>query len=343
MSLPLFVSVLAWSAAVNGQLFWNIISGDSLTAPQCSQVEIQFGGGVEPYSFYVYSYYADAYVYDIFTDSPGTMLWTLERVPETVLYLYVVDATGMSLLSHYFQIEPGNTNCLNEPPWQRAVQVPVSVIATPTPSAQLPTISNTPGDTPAPGTTTTGTTTQLGGQRGTTTPAPFGGGGGTALPALDDCVSAATCSFNPTSTGPTYPQQTQIGAAFDNCDSSIAVHNIFSGSITVTDNWSVDVGVSFGIPRLLGLDVHTTVEHGKEVTMSQTYDYYIPPQLRVQLWTNKVHKLTVAQSGIIQDSNLIFLDADLLKEFKKHTPKFFLREIAGGQIFGPDPNLRIVI
>jgi hypothetical protein len=61
------------------------------------------------------------------------------------------------------------------------------------------------------------------------------------------------------------------------------VHNTFSGSVTVTDNWSVDVGVSFGIPKLLGVDVHTTVEHGKEVTMSQTIDYNVPPQLRVRI------------------------------------------------------------
>ncbi|KAJ7254539.1 hypothetical protein C8J57DRAFT_1236779 [Mycena rebaudengoi] len=257
LPLSLFVSVLAWSAAANGQLFGNIIAGDSLIAPQCSQVEIQFGGGVEPYSFYVYSYYTQAFAYGAWTDSPGTV------------------------------IEPGNTACLETPPFQRQDEVPVLVIPTPTPPAQLPAISSTPVTqsnptivisttksttitTPEKDTTTTRTTTSFGGQGGTTTTTPFGGGGVAASPALDDCISTASCRFNPTRTGPSYPQQTQLGAAFDNCDSSIPVHNTFSGSVTVTDNWSVDAGVSFDLPKFLGLDVHTSVEHGKEVTMSQT-------------------------------------------------------------------------
>lgn len=59
------------------------------------------------------------------------------------------------------------------------------------------------------------------------------------------------------------------------------MHNTFSGSVTVTDNWSVDVDVSIGIPKYLGVDVQTTLEHGQEVTMSQTIDYNVPPHLRV--------------------------------------------------------------
>ncbi|KAJ6529204.1 hypothetical protein B0H19DRAFT_1333024 [Mycena capillaripes] len=179
--------------------------------------------------------------------------------------------------------------------------------------------------------TITGTPTQLGGQGGSPTPGPPGGGGGTALPALDDCVSAATCSFNPTSTGSTYPQQTQIGGAFDNCDSSIAVHNTFSGSVTVTDNWSVDVGVSLGIPKLLGVDVQTTVEHGKEVTMSQTIDYTVPPQLQAALVGTASFNAIFGSMNMDYGSHSSILNDVVYFQSTSNQPEVGMRTIGCGQ------------
>ncbi|KAJ6592407.1 hypothetical protein B0H19DRAFT_1087790 [Mycena capillaripes] len=103
-------------------------------------------------------------------------------------------------------------------------------------------------------------------------------------PSLDDCISKkASCAFTATSTGSAYPQETQIGAAFDNCDSTVNVTQHFSGSVTITDNWSVDASIGFDLPKFLGLSVSTSIEHGKAVTMEQSYDYVVPPQARAVL------------------------------------------------------------
>ncbi|KAJ6544507.1 hypothetical protein B0H19DRAFT_1076611 [Mycena capillaripes] len=235
--LALFMASL--SVGTNGQLFANIVEGDSLTVQQCGKVGIEFGGGYPPYSFYVWSYYALTFTSGARMDSSGKTTWSIREAPSSVLYLYLEDSLGTYVVSHYFEVLPGTTDCGSSAEFERADEEPVSTITSPSPT-QIPASTLTA----PPSTTTTGT------------------------PSLDDCISKkASCAFTATfllnthgsrlglqSTGSAYPQETQIGAAFDNCDSTVNVTQHFSGSVTITDNWSVE-----------------------------SYDYVVPPQARAAL------------------------------------------------------------
>ncbi|KAK7461963.1 hypothetical protein VKT23_008395 [Stygiomarasmius scandens] len=253
----LFTALALCILSVHGQFFANIISGDSPTLPVCSQVQISFGGGVPPYAFNVWSYYDQQYTSGTTTYSPGTAIWTIEYPPNSILFLFVSDATGFYFQSHYFQVLPaasGSTSC-STPEFQRADggQSPFET------GGQVPSNVPTPSATGIPAV------------------AP------TAMAAMNECSEGASCSFTPTSTGSSYPQQTLIGNAFDNCRSNLTVRQHFEGNVTITDNWSVEVGASIGLPKELGIDISGSVGHSETTTLSQSLDYEVPPQSKAAL------------------------------------------------------------
>ncbi|KAJ7916180.1 hypothetical protein B0H13DRAFT_2270035, partial [Mycena leptocephala] len=167
--LALFMAFL--SVGAKGQLFLNIVEGDSLTVQQCGQVGIEFGGGYPPYSFYVWSYYAWAYTSSAGMDSSGKATWIIREAPSSVLYLSLVDSLGTYVVSHYFQVLPGTADCGSSAEFERADEGPVSTITSPSPTH----IPASPTQTAPPSTTTTG------------------------IPSLDDCISKkASCAFTAT-------------------------------------------------------------------------------------------------------------------------------------------------
>ncbi|KAJ7334931.1 hypothetical protein DFH08DRAFT_939627 [Mycena albidolilacea] len=107
---------------------------------------------------------------------------------------------------------------------------------------------------------------------------------------LKDCLGGtAACTFIPTSTARSnYAEMTPLSLPLENCnDSNVTVTGHFSGAVTVTDNWSVEVeaGTGFSLPGLLeiGLNVKTSFEKGKEIEMEQAFDYPIPPNTKAAL------------------------------------------------------------
>ncbi|KAJ7878574.1 hypothetical protein B0H14DRAFT_1636336 [Mycena olivaceomarginata] len=133
--------------------------------------------------------------------------------------------------------------------------------------------------TALPATSPTGTTQASALPTPVTPPAP-----------LKDCLGGtAACTFIPTSTARSnYAEMTPLSLPLENCnDRNVTVTGHFSGAVTVTDNWSVEVeaGTGFSLPGLLeiGLDVKTSFEKGKEIEMEQAFDYPIPPNTKAAL------------------------------------------------------------
>ncbi|KAF8186959.1 hypothetical protein K438DRAFT_1022411 [Mycena galopus ATCC 62051] len=250
----LLILLIACVLSAYGQQLSANLTGDTPMIAQCAQVGITFGGGTPPYSFYVWSYYDQQYVSQSWTDTPGTAVWTIEEPANSLLYLYITDTTGYYLQSHSFQVTPATCSA-TVPEFQRTDQ---------------PTSG---GGSTSGGAGTTSSFNSTGVPQPPSAPTVPSGGLPPAVPtALNDCGSTAKCSFTATSTAAgTYPQQTLIGAAFDNCNSNETVTQTFTGSVTITNNWSVQVSASFGLPK--SIDVSASVTTGKEqdVTMSQTY------------------------------------------------------------------------
>ncbi|KAJ7932171.1 hypothetical protein B0H13DRAFT_2263394 [Mycena leptocephala] len=107
---------------------------------------------------------------------------------------------------------------------------------------------------------------------------------------LSDCLGGtAACTFTPTRTASgNYAEMTTLGLPLENCnDANVTATGHFSGSVTLTDNWSqaVDAGAGFSVPGYLnvGGDVKTSVEKGKEIQMAQSLDYPIPSNMKAAL------------------------------------------------------------
>ncbi|KAJ1307824.1 hypothetical protein OPQ81_001906 [Rhizoctonia solani] len=96
----------------------------------------------------------------------------------------------------------------------------------------------------------------------------------------------ASCTFLSPTPGDVYPQRSLIGNPFSNCISTQPVKHTISGSATVTDSWGVSVTTgnefTLGIPQS-ELSVTTTVGHSREVTMSQSIEFEIPPNMQTAL------------------------------------------------------------
>ncbi|KAF8192005.1 hypothetical protein K438DRAFT_1970368 [Mycena galopus ATCC 62051] len=107
---------------------------------------------------------------------------------------------------------------------------------------------------------------------------------------LNDCLGGtAACTFTPTTTASSYyTEMTPLGLPLENCnEGNVTVTGHLGGSVTITDNWSVeiDAGAKFDLPGELeiGLDVKTTFEQGKEIQIAQSFDYPIPPDMKAAL------------------------------------------------------------
>ncbi|KAJ7881637.1 hypothetical protein B0H13DRAFT_2345077 [Mycena leptocephala] len=112
---------------------------------------------------------------------------------------------------------------------------------------------------------------------------------------LSDCLGGtAACTFTPTglrfkrTASGNYAEMTPLGLPIENCnDANVTATGHFSGSVTLTDNWSqaVDAGAEFSVPGYLnvGGDVKTSVEKGKEIQMAQSLDYPIAPNMKAAL------------------------------------------------------------
>jgi hypothetical protein len=77
---------------------------------------------------------------------------------------------------------------------------------------------------------------------------------------------------------------TPLGLPLENCnDRNETVTAHFSGAVTLSENWSVEVESGFSLPGEIeiGLDVKTSFEKGKEIQMAQGFDYPIPPDTKV--------------------------------------------------------------
>ncbi|KAJ7817353.1 hypothetical protein B0H14DRAFT_2842446 [Mycena olivaceomarginata] len=101
---------------------------------------------------------------------------------------------------------------------------------------------------------------------------------------LNDCLGGiAACTFTPTSY---YTEMTPLGLPLENCnDRNETVTAHFSGAVTLSENWSVEVESGFSLPGEIeiGLDVKTSFEKGKEIQMAQGFDYPIPPDTKAAL------------------------------------------------------------
>ncbi|KAJ6487923.1 hypothetical protein C8R45DRAFT_261253 [Mycena sanguinolenta] len=259
---PLSILLFGCVLGVRGQQLSANLTGDTPVIAQCAQVGITFGGGSPPYSFYVWSYYDQEYVSQSWTPTPGTAVWTIEQPANSLLYLYIADTTGYYLQSHSFQVTAADCSA-TVPEFQRTDQ------QTSSSSSSSTTSSFNSSGVPEP----------------PTTPTPPNGNLPPAVPSpINDCGAVAKCSFTATSTAAgSYPQQTLIGAAFDNCASNETVTQTFSGSVTISDNWSVQVGTSFGLPKSIQVSASVTTGKEQSVTMSQTYQYDTPPRVRAAL------------------------------------------------------------
>ncbi|KAJ7907587.1 hypothetical protein B0H13DRAFT_1879418 [Mycena leptocephala] len=85
------------------------------------------------------------------------------------------------------------------------------------------------------------------------------------------------------STGSAYPQETQIGAAFDNCASTVNVTQHFSGSVTITIIGAWVLAPDSSCPSPSRSLYRHLLDMEKEVTMEQSYDYQVPPKARAVL------------------------------------------------------------
>ncbi|CAE6490604.1 unnamed protein product [Rhizoctonia solani] len=95
---------------------------------------------------------------------------------------------------------------------------------------------------------------------------------------LHDCRQdgPAKCQFTPNGQSGVYFQQALIGNVFANCYSTKSVKQTFSGSTTITDNWSVQVGPEFGTP-VNRISVITQVSRGDARTVTQTFEWDVDP------------------------------------------------------------------
>ncbi|KAJ7500251.1 hypothetical protein B0H11DRAFT_2275945 [Mycena galericulata] len=293
-----------------------------------------------PYYIEVLSYY-DNQIYSVISvDSPGTVLWTVNYDPDSTLYLDVEDSLGSNQVSHYFQVLASDTGCGSTPEFQWDNQATISSILSSTeipafstscsmtslamtssgspPSTQLPIASN--GTAPS-GATSTGTppSTQIPTFSPTTTAPPAVTPSATA--GLDDCLSKkASCTFTSTSTGGPYPQQTQLGNAFQNCGGNLSVTYHWSGadSVNITDNWSVSGSFGFSLPKALG-NVGISGSKGKSetttITQKQSYSYIASPPIRVALvgtaWFNATFgNMTIENSGKVNHvENVVYFQS----------------------------------
>ncbi|KAF8186952.1 hypothetical protein K438DRAFT_2019661 [Mycena galopus ATCC 62051] len=309
----LLILLIACVLSAYGQQLSANLTGDTPMIAQCAQVGITFGGGSPSYSFAVWSYDDQQYVSQSWTDTPGNAVWTIKQPANSLLYLYITDTTGdYSKFQRTDQPTSGggstsggvgttssfNSTGVPQPPSAPTAPsgglppaIPIalndcgstakcSFIATSTVAGTYPqqTLIGTAFDNYRCKETTCFP------QPSATPTAPIGGLPPAAPTALNDCGSTAQCSFTATSTAAgTYPQQTLIGAAFDNCNSNETVTQTFTGSVTITNNWSVRVSASFGLPKLIDVSTSVTIGKEQEVIMSQTYTYNTPPQVQAAL------------------------------------------------------------
>ncbi|CAE7178933.1 unnamed protein product, partial [Rhizoctonia solani] len=95
---------------------------------------------------------------------------------------------------------------------------------------------------------------------------------------LQDCRQngPATCKFTVNSQSGTYAQQTLMGNIFANCNSAEPVRQTFTGSVTVTDNWSTGANAVFGPPSNR-IRVFTEISRGESRTITQSFEWEIKP------------------------------------------------------------------
>ncbi|KAJ1299911.1 hypothetical protein OPQ81_005026 [Rhizoctonia solani] len=104
---------------------------------------------------------------------------------------------------------------------------------------------------------------------------------------LMSCASGGTkCKFTANRHIGVYIQQALLGNTFSNCNSTSPVKQMFSGSVTLTDNWSVAIGGRIGIP-VRGMDLSvssgTEISQGKARTTSQSFEWEVLPGNRTAL------------------------------------------------------------
>ncbi|CAE6479829.1 unnamed protein product [Rhizoctonia solani] len=95
---------------------------------------------------------------------------------------------------------------------------------------------------------------------------------------LEDCRQngPARCKFTATGQSGVYFQQALIGNVFANCYSNKSVKQTFTGTTTITDNWSVQVGPEFGT-MVNKISVTAQVSRGEARTVTQTFEWDVDP------------------------------------------------------------------
>ncbi|KAF8597760.1 hypothetical protein BDV93DRAFT_561987 [Ceratobasidium sp. AG-I] len=101
---------------------------------------------------------------------------------------------------------------------------------------------------------------------------------------LQDCANGgpADCSFMPLGRVGIYPQLALIGNPFANCASNKPVTQTLEGSVTITDNWSVEISGSF-TTHSNELSAQTTVGCSHATTLTQSISYVISPGMQSAL------------------------------------------------------------
>ncbi|KAH7332701.1 hypothetical protein B0J17DRAFT_722216 [Rhizoctonia solani] len=92
----------------------------------------------------------------------------------------------------------------------------------------------------------------------------------------------ARCQFTTTGQSGIYFQQALIGNVFANCYSNKSVKQTFTGSTTITDNWSVQAGPEFGTPSN-SISVTAQVSQGEARTVTQTFEWDVDPDRQTAL------------------------------------------------------------
>ncbi|KAL5632304.1 hypothetical protein ACGC1H_000344 [Rhizoctonia solani] len=113
---------------------------------------------------------------------------------------------------------------------------------------------------------------RMGDQPGNTEPS------NSVLGSLEDCRQngPATCKFKANGQSGVYSQQVLMGNIFANCHSTESVKQTFTGSTTITDNWSVGASAVFG-PPLGHLKVSTEISQEESRTVTQSFEWVIKP------------------------------------------------------------------
>ncbi|CEL55687.1 hypothetical protein RSOLAG1IB_01699 [Rhizoctonia solani AG-1 IB] len=105
---------------------------------------------------------------------------------------------------------------------------------------------------------------------------------------LQECRSggSASCTFLSPKLAGVYSQRALLGNPFSNCLSTQRVKHTLSGSTTITDSWSVSPELStewkLGIPTA-ELAVITTISQSRAVTVTQSIEFDIPPNMQTAL------------------------------------------------------------